>query len=216
MRILKNSSKNFKEITKSIKKGEVIICPTDTIYGLIVDAQNKKAVKKVFKIKKRKKQKALPIFVKDVKMAERLALINEEQKFFLKKVWPGKTTVILKRRRSCGLPEILFGGAETVGLRIPKYRLVNILTKETNLPLTGTSANISGKAGSNEIKKVLNQFKGQKFQPDLVIDAGNLKKNKPSAVVDLTGPNSKILRTGRLSKKELLKRYGRFYFSKNK
>jgi len=220
MRIIKISSENFnksiEEAIGSIKKGEVVVCPTDTIYGLIADAQNEKAVKKIFKIKKRKKKKALPIFIKDVKMAEKLALINKEQKFFLKKAWPGGITVVLKRKKSYYLPEVLFGGTETIGLRIPRYKLINILIKEVNRPLVGTSANISGKPGLNKIGKVLNQFKGRKFQPNLMIDAGNLKKNKPSTIIDLTGRNSKILRAGGLSKKELLKKYGRFYFSKNK
>lgn len=240
MRILKVSPKNLKRATKeaikSIKKGEVIICPTDTVYGLIADASDEQAVKKIFKIKKRKKQKALPIFVKDVRMAERLALINREQKFFLKKAWPGEITVILKRnpsslpssprlrrarklrriRKSSKLPKIVFGQNETIGIRIPKYKLVSILLEKLKIPLVGTSANISGKSGSNKIKKVLNQFKKQKFQPNLVIDAGNLKKNKPSTIIDLTGSDFKILRTGRLSKEKLLKKYGRFYFPKNK
>ena len=220
MKIIKICSKNFnktiKEIIKSIKKGEVIICPTDTVYGLIADARNEQAVKKIFKIKKRKKRKALPIFAKDVRMVERLALTNKEQKFFLKKAWPGEITVVLRRKNSYYLPKVLFGGIKTIGLRIPKYKLINILIKEVNRPLVGTSANISGKSGSNEIGKILSQFKGKKFQPDLVIDAGNLKKNKPSVIIDLTGSNLKILRTGRLSKKELSKKYGRFYFPKNK
>lgn len=229
MKILKVSSKNFdkaiKEAIKSIKKGEVMVCPTDTIYGLVADAQNEKAIKKIFEIKKRRKRKPLPIFVKDVKMAKELAQVNKEQEFFLRKIWPGEITVILKRnppslklrraRKVSKLSKILFGKEKTIGLRIPKYRLVNILLKKLNRPLAGTSANISGKAGSDKIKEVLNQFKNKKFQPDLVIDAGNLKKSKPSTIIDLTESRSKFLRIGRFSKKKLLEIYGRFYLPKN-
>jgi len=209
MIILKISSKNFNKVIeraiKSIKKGEVIICPTDTIYGLVADARNKEAVKKIFRIKKRKSQKAIPIFVKDVKMVKKLVQVNKNQEKFLNKIWPGAVTVILKRKKDCELPKILFGREKTIGLRIPKYKLVNVLVKKLNRPLTGTSANISGKEDSSEIEKILSQFKNQKFQPDLVIDAGNLKKSKPSTIIDLTGNLPKILRKGENFKIELLK-----------
>ncbi|MDP2363871.1 MAG: Sua5/YciO/YrdC/YwlC family protein, partial [Ignavibacteria bacterium] len=83
---------------------------------------------------------------------------------------------------------------ETIALRIPNYKLVDTLLKKTNLPLTGTSANISGKPASIKIKEILQQFQNQKHQPDLIIDVGNLKLSKPSKVIDLTGFEPKILR----------------------
>jgi len=184
----------IKRIINIFKKGGVIVCPTDTVYGLIADAANKKAVEKVFKIKKRHKKKAIPIFVKDIKTAKKLAFINKRQEKFLKKVWPGKITVVLKRKPNCGLPKILFGGRKTIALRIPNYKMVNNLLEKINKPLTGTSANISGKPASAKIKEVLFQFKNQKLQPDLIIDVGNLKKSKPSKIIDLTKRKPKILR----------------------
>jgi len=195
MKILKISKKNLKKLVKiaknSIKKGEVLVCPTDTVYGLICDATNKKAVKKLFKIKKRLKEKAIPIFVKDIKMAKNLAKIDKKQEKFLKKVWPGKVTLVLKRKRG----QKIYGvDKKTIGLRIPKYKLVNVLLKKLNRPLTGTSANISGKPPSTKIKEVMRQFKNQKIQPDLILDAGNLKPSKPSTVIDLTKKKPKILR----------------------
>ena len=89
---------------------------------------------------------------------------------------------------------------ETIALRIPDYKLVNDLLKKLNKPLIGTSANISGKPASGDIKDILNQFtlrrgSGQeKFQPDLIIDVGNLPKSKSSKVMDLTVFPPKILR----------------------
>lgn len=198
MKILKISQNNFKKIIKKvlklIKERTVIICPTDTVYGLIADAANKKAVKKIFKIKKREKGKPIPIFVRDIKTAKKLALVNKKQEKFLKKVWPGKITVVLKRKKDCNLPEELFSGKKTIGLRIPNYKLVNELLKKTNKPLTGTSANISGNPPSIKIKEVLKQFKTKKNKPDLVLDVGNLPKSKPSTVIDLTKKELKILR----------------------
>jgi len=195
MKILKIRGKNFKEIStivaKSTREGKVVVCPTDTVYGLICDATNKKAVEKLFKIKKRTKRKPIPIFIKDLKMAKKFADIDKNQEKFLKKVWPGKVTTVLKRKN--GLPLVLFGKEKTIGLRIPDYRLINELFKNLSRPLAETSANISGRPTLTKIKEIIKQFKSQKYQPDLIIDAGNLPKSKPSIIIDLTEFPPKIL-----------------------
>ena len=179
-----------KEITKLIKQGKVIVCPTDTVYGLIADAANKKAVEKIFKIKKRSLKKPVPIFVKNINQAKKLAKINKNQEKFLKVAWPGKVTVVLERKKS----KIYGVDKKTIALRIPKYRLVNAILKEANLPLIGTSANVSNNPSQTQIKKVISQLKKQKHQPDLIVDAGDLKPSKPSTVINLIAPEPVILR----------------------
>ena len=107
MIIIKVKQKNFKKILKialeSLREGKVLIFPTDTVYGLICDAENKLAIRKIFKIKKRSFQKPISIFVKDLKMAKKFAKINKSQEKFLKKVWPGKAIVVLKANPSTRL-----------------------------------------------------------------------------------------------------------------
>ena len=201
MERLKISFQNFNRILKkaaeSIKRGEVLICPTDTVYGLLADATSEKAVKRIWEIKreikKRPKEKALPIFVKDIKMAKKLAKIDKNQEKFLKKVWPGKITVVFRKK-----PKIKIYGAtsKTIALRIPNHRFVNDLLRKAKIPFIGTSANIHGKPPSNKIEDVLEQFKNSKIKPDLVLDAGNLRISRPSTVADLTGKRIKILRKG--------------------
>jgi L-threonylcarbamoyladenylate synthase len=185
--------KNFRELVAAIKTGKIIICPTDTVYGLLCDATNKQAVEKIFKIKKRKKGKPLPIFVKDLKMAKRLAFINAKQEKILKEAWPGKVTVVLKRNRKVKIYGV---DRKTVALRIPNYKIVNFLLDNLRKPLSGTSANLSGSPASTKIKEVIKQFKDEKYQPDLVVDAGNLPKSLPSTIIDLTGREIKIIRKG--------------------
>jgi len=195
MKILKLSSKNFKEIikitTESIREGKVIVCPTDTVYGLICDATNEKAVKKIFKIKKRPKGKPISIFVKDIKMAEEFAKIDKNQEKFLKKTWPGRTIVVLR------VKGIFPGGIVCqwgkVGLRMPKYKLLNEILNKFKGPIAQTSANITGKPTPSTIQDILKQFKNKKWQPDITIDAGELS-SKPSKVLDLTKSPYKILR----------------------
>ncbi|MBI2450142.1 MAG: threonylcarbamoyl-AMP synthase [Candidatus Nealsonbacteria bacterium] len=170
---------NLKKVIKAIKEGKVIICPTDTVYGLICDAGNKEAVARLYKIKKRPKNKLIPIFVSDIKMAKKLAEINPRQEKFLKRVWPGPVTAVFHYKKP--------------GIRIPNYKFVLDLVKHTG-PLAETSANISGQPASTKIKEVIKQFEGKRHQPDLAVDAGNLKKAKPSKVIDLTIWPPKILR----------------------
>lgn len=187
MRIIKYSERNLSNILKEaaqvVKKGGVLICPTDTIYGLVCDVTNKKAIEKLFKIKKRPPNKPIPVFVCDIKMAKEIVNMNKKQVEFLEKVWPGAVTVVLKRKSREG----------TIGLRVPDHKFVLGLAEHIG-PLTGTSANISGQPGSTKIKDILRQFKKQKNKPDLVIDAGNLPRSKPSTVIDLTIWPPEILR----------------------
>jgi L-threonylcarbamoyladenylate synthase len=205
---LKNLNSAIKKAVAIIKKGGIIVCPTDTVYGLIADARNKKAVKKIFKIKKRKEGKPIPIFVRDLKMAKSLAIIDKTQEKFLTKVWPGKVTAVLKAKSRAKkiFPKSIIGSENKIGLRIPNYKFLNILLEKLNFPLTGTSANISGKPSSTKIKDILKQFSLTKTGgrlPDLILNAGNLKFSRPSTVVDLT--NLKILREGAVPKLRIFK-----------
>jgi L-threonylcarbamoyladenylate synthase len=195
MKIIKLDNKNLEDIVrvaaKAIKDGQVLVCPTDTVYGLICDATNEMAVKKVFEIKQRDENKPLPIFVKDIEMAKELAKINDEQEEFLKKSWPGKVTAVLKRKLGIKIYGV---DKKTIALRIPNYKIISYLLSVIGSPLTGTSANLFGQPASTKIKEVLSQFKSQEFQPDLVIGAGDLPEAKPSQVVDLTSESPRIIR----------------------
>jgi len=183
-----------KKTKEFLERGQVVICPTDTVYGILADATNNKAVEKVFSIKERSKKKPIPIFVKDIEMAKRLAIIDEHQERFLKEVWPGKITVILKRKQRCGLAKELFGKKNTIALRVPDYKLIRELLCKFKKPLTGTSANLSGKGSIAKINEVFEQFDHEKDKPDLVLDAGNLPSSSSSIIIDLTKKKPEILR----------------------
>ncbi len=197
MQTLKVLPKNLEsvlvEAVSIIKSHGVVLCPTDTVYGLIADANSEVAIKKIFKIKKRDIKKPLPIFVKNLKMAKSLAILSSKQEETLKEVWPGKVTVILKAK-SKKMPRGIFGKNYQIGLRVPNYQLLNLLLKRIDCPLAQTSANISGEKASTKISEVLKQFTNQKNQPDLILDIGDLKESLSSSVVDLI--NFKILRQG--------------------
>jgi L-threonylcarbamoyladenylate synthase len=85
MQILQAKKENIKKIVDYLRKGMVLVCPTDTVYGLVCDAKNEKAVEKIFGIKQREKTKPLAVFVKNIAEAKKIAIINENQKKFLQK-----------------------------------------------------------------------------------------------------------------------------------
>jgi len=190
---------------KIIKRGGVVIFPTDTIYGLFCDVANKKAVDKLFKIKKRSYKKPIPVFVKDIGLAKKIARIDKKQERFLKKVWPGKVTVILEAKEK--FPRGVLGSDNKIGIRIPNYKPVLSLLKKLNTSLSSTSANISEIPGSGKIEEVIKQFSRRKNKPDLIVDAGNLKPPKSSTVVDLTDNRLIILRKGAVNIKSISRAY---------
>ena len=189
--MLKIENGKLNAIAKLVKAGNVVIFPTDTVYGFLADATNKEAVKRVFQIKQRSFKKLLPLFVKDIEMAKKIAYISKGQEKFLRKSWPGKVTVVLKRKKS----SIKLYGVrqETIALRIPKFNPINFLLKELGVPLVGTSANIAGEPSSGKLKEVLKQFKGKQHQPNFAVDGGVLS-GKLSKVVDITTRPYTILR----------------------
>lgn len=186
----------------ALKNGSVLVLPTDTVYGLVCDATNENIVENIFKIKKRSKSKSLPIFVEDLKMAKKYAEINDEQEKTIKKHWPGKYTFVLKiknqksktKKKSQIINSKLLVKNGTIALRQPNYKIILDIIKTLKRPLAQTSANISEMPATTEVEKVIEYFDGQKNQPDIILDLGNLKKNKPSTIIDLTLKKNKILR----------------------
>ena len=180
MEILKPSETALKKAVKIIKNGGVIVCPTDTVYGFLADATNKKAVEKIFKIKKRPKSKPLPIFIKDIASAKKFVQINKKGEKILRKYWPGKYTFILKRK-----PAVKLYGVDkkTIAIRIPKHKFLKDLLKKVNKPLVQTSVNISNSRPLNNLRDITAVF-GKNRLLDFIIGDGSVKNPKPSKIYD--------------------------------
>jgi len=164
---------SVEKAAKIIKKGGVVVYPTDTVYGLGANALDEKAVKKVFEMKKRDFSKPISIIVRDIEMAKQVASFDRDIEEKLKKLLPGPVTVILFKKKI--LPDILTAGSNKVGIRIPNCKFTQALMQRLDFPITTTSANISGEP----------------------------IEGKPSTVIDLTGKEPKILRVGPVTKNEL-------------
>src|SRR3989338_11618477 len=185
-----------------IRRGGAVVYPTDTVYGLGVDALKPYAVERLFKIKKRPMTKPAPVLVKDIEMAKKLAFIDRKTEKILTEVWPGAVTVVLEKRNS--VHEILTGGKRTIGLRIADYQITQALMEQLDTPLTATSANFSGQAPFLCAEDIVRIFEKVYPRPDLILDAGRLSASQPSTLLYLTGPKPKILRVGPVSKEQLL------------
>ena len=185
---------------RTLLSGGVIISPTDTVYGILGNAADEEAVKKVFALKQRPEEKALPIFVKDIATARKIAYISDAKTKFLEKVWPGPVTVVFHHKGK--LPPVLTGGAHTLGVRIPDHPFLLQLLAKFSFPLVQTSANISGEPPAQNLEELKEYFAGKENEPDLIVDAGELGE-KSSVVIDFTKDRPLVLRTGVLSPAEL-------------
>ena len=189
------------EAAKVMLAGGTVVFPTDTVYGLGCDATNEQAVRKIFKIKDRKETNPLAIIVRDINMAKKVASIDKRLERALNIIWPGAVTVVLWKKYK--LPEILTAKEQTIGLRIPDYKLTQFLAENMGRPFVATSANISGQQATNKMSEVLNYFADSLIKPDLVLDAGDLKFCEPSTVLDLSAAKPKITRIGPVNPKKL-------------
>ena len=187
---------------KVVERGGSLVYPTDTVYGLGVNALRIDSIERLFKIKKRPETKPVPVMVRDIEMAKQLAFVNRKTEKILNEIWPGPVTAVLEKRDI--VPDILTAGKRTVGLRIPNCQFTQALMENLEEPLTATSANFSGQPPLTSSSEVIKVFSKAYPRPDLILDAGDLPVSPPSTVLDLTGPQPKILRVGPVSKKELL------------
>jgi L-threonylcarbamoyladenylate synthase len=197
LKLNNNTEEILKKTLKVLKEGGVVIFPSDTVYGALVDATNAQAVNKLIKFKNRPPGKAISVFVSDLKMLESQVVVDAKNINILKKILPGPFTIVLKSKGK--INKLLESEKRTLGVRIPIYPLIIELTKRFGRPITATSANLGGKPPRYSIQTLLNELPEKKKNLiDLVVDAGKLPRNKPSTVVDLTTPELKILRKGDL------------------
>jgi len=182
----------------ALRNGQVIVYPTDTLYGLGADIYNPEAVEKVFKIKKRQETSALPVAVADIDEIEKIAFVDENAKRLIKAFLPGKLTIILKKKDI--VSEVVTGGLDKVAIRIPNNKIALELLSKFG-PITATSANIHGKKPPVNIEDISMQF--SKSDIAVYLDDGILD-DKPSTIVDLTEKPFKIIRKGAISEKEIM------------
>lgn len=174
---------------KALKKGKIVLYPTDTVYGLGANIFDIEAVKKIYTIKKRSFHKPLSVCVSKIDDIHKIAHLNKDLEKMLNEIFPGPFTVILKKKDI--VPSILTAGGEKIGIRIPDNNICLELSSE--FPITTTSANLSGEKVLESVNGVLEQLNNE---VDLILDAGICKHGIHSTVIDMTIYPPIIIRKG--------------------
>ena len=201
----------LKKTVNNLKQGNIAGLPTETVYGLGGNAFSKKAVRKIFKLKKRPKKNPLIIHYYSKKNIERDVIINKNFLKLYKKFCPGPITFVLKKNAKSKIVSSALGKLGTVAIRFPSHRVTRNILRFLNFPLAMPSANISSNLSPVNALDVYEDFRNKL---KIIIDGGNSKIGIESTVVDLTG-KPKILRPGIISSKEIKKSL-KINFSKKK
>ena len=178
----------IKQAVDILKEGGLVAFPTETVYGLGANYNDRKAIDKLYEIKKRTKDKPFTLLIEDVKGIDNFAIDVLPAAYRLaERFWPGPLTIVLKSKDS-----------STVGLRIPKSAVALEIVRQSDFPIACPSANISGKKEPQDAQEVLEDLKGK---IELVLDGGKVELGVPSTVVDARSIPFKILRKGSISDK---------------
>ncbi len=201
----KNSEKRgknaevFSRAIEALKRGEVIAFPTETFYGLGVDALNEPAVERLVSVKGRNPDSPIPVIVADREMLKSVVIeVPPVAETLMDRFWPGPLTLVLPAVQ--GLPAPLLNKTGGVGVRISSHPLATQLTRELGHPLTATSANPSGKEPARTVEEAMDYFSDK---IGIFLDGGRLEGAKGSSVVEFRGSDLKLIREGQISSQEL-------------
>jgi L-threonylcarbamoyladenylate synthase len=182
---------------EALQAGMLVAYPTDTVYGLGALVNDGRAIRRLYDVKGRGAEKAIPVLIGGIEDLLQVASDPPDMAFTLaERFWPGALTLIVPRRQ--GLPEVL-SPDQTIGVRAPDHPFARSLLKLAG-PLATTSANPSGEKSPLTAEEVLAGLAGR-FE--LILDGGRTPGSVPSTVVDCTGSVPRILRPGPISLAEL-------------
>ncbi len=204
MRIIKIDSiqpedEKIEEAITLLKNGKIVAFPTDTVYGLGVNAEDKEATDRLYEVKKRPRDKPFVLFLEKkedfIRFAEVIPLFAQK---LVNKFWPGPLTLLFKASKTS--PSSLVSKQGKIGMRFPSHPVPQNIMKRGRLLLAATSANLSGKANPltpEEIEKTFDK------EIDLLLDGGETLFGEESSIVDVTSSPPCLVREGWLSKKQI-------------
>lgn len=180
---------------KMLEAGELVAFPTETVYGLGADADNKEAVANIFKTKGRPMDNPLIVHVPSIALCEQyVEKISESAALLMEKFWGGPLTIIMKKSKRA-IDEVT-AGLDTVAIRLPSHPVAHALIKASGTGIAAPSANISGRPSPTNEKHVIEDFNGK---IPCIIGSGMTKYGLESTVIDLSGERPLILRPGAIS-----------------
>lgn len=189
----------LRQAADSLRAGELVAFPTDTVYGLGALIWNEAGIARMYAAKERPPEKAIPILLSDLSEAQRLVgALPAAMEILTRRFWPGPLTLVVP----CGdrVPDFITSGSGTVALRIPSHPVALLLLSLLGQPLAVTSANRSGSSSPLTAQNVLDQLAGR---IDVVVDGGPCPGGVPSTVISLATDPPTLLRAGPIGVSEL-------------
>ncbi|NIP67351.1 threonylcarbamoyl-AMP synthase, partial [Candidatus Bathyarchaeota archaeon] len=193
MRFLAATEENIRVASQVVRRGGVVVYPTDTVYGLGCNSFNLDAVKRVIRVKG-EREKPLPILASSMTDVEKIADISDLARRLAAEFWPGPLTIIVPKLPS--LSDIVTHGLDSVGVRMPDHEVAIQLIRLSEGLLVGTSAN---KTGHNPACTAQEAWEQLGEETDVVLDGGPAPLKRPSTVIDLREERLRILREGPLT-----------------
>ncbi|OIP43373.1 MAG: threonylcarbamoyl-AMP synthase [Deltaproteobacteria bacterium CG2_30_63_29] len=186
----------FEAATAALHRGELVVVPTETVYGLAADMSNPQAVSAVFEAKGRPKGNPLPLLLPDIATAKSLVTHWSPQiERLCETYWPGPLTIVLPS--AAFVSETIRAGGTTIGLRMPAHPVTLELLRRFGRALATPSANLSGEAPPIDAEQALASLSEDSIA--VLIDAGPCSLGFSSTVVDLSQDPPKLLRVGAIS-----------------
>ncbi len=185
-----------KKAAEFLHAGGVVAFPTETSYGLAASIRSLSALERIFRMKRRPKEKPLLVLVSGIPDLMGLTgEIPEEAIPLMDSLWPGPLTILFSALSD--LPWPLTGSTGRIGVRVSSHPLAQALVAATGSPITATSANLSGLAPACDPKEIRRQF--AEDPPDAILDGGRTAGGPPSTIVDVTTSPVHIVREGAIS-----------------
>ncbi len=187
---------NKDKLINILKKGALAIIPTDTTYGIVCDATNDEAVRKVFLAKKRAFNKPLIILASDIEMVKKYTKkINNLEKEVIAKFWPGALTILLPKNSL--ISDLVTSSSPLVGIRIPNDKKLQEIIKTLDAPIVATSANISGEEVITDVTHIDEEL----LKNVSYVCLGNKISSIPSTLIKINENKIEFLREGILAPK---------------
>lgn len=197
---IEDDQKYIKEATEIIKKGETVVFPTETVYGLGANALDGEAVKKIFIAKGRPQDNPLIIHVASKEIDNLVCDIPEVARNIMDKYWPGPITIVLNKKDI--IPDITSANLKSIGIRMPNNDIALEIIRQSKVPIAAPSANISGRPSPTELQRCIEDLSGK---VPYIIGGENCKIGLESTIIDCTVYPPVILRPGAITL-EMLKK----------
>lgn len=191
-RVLKADAAAIREAAAILRRGDLVAFPTETVYGLGADAENETAMRALFAAKGRPADHPVIVHLADAALVEQyVEEVPEAARKLAAAFWPGPMTLVL--RRSARISDLVTGGLETVGLRVPGHPVTHSLLTEFGGPIAAPSANRFGHVSCTRAEHVVEEL-GDRVE--LILDGGECKVGVESTIIDVSAKRAAILRPG--------------------